>query len=402
MQNSQNEHRETIASSGDDYPKPMRVMHLITGLGVGGAETMLAKLLGATTKSRFTSTVVSMIQPGPMAQTIRSLGVPVDSLGLTRGVPRPSALPALLKLIRDFRPDVLQTWMYHADILGVLTGRAARVPAVVWNIRGSNLDSRNPGLSFRSVFAAHGFLSRFTSATVVNSAAGMSFHQSHGHHPPRWEQIPNGFDLARFRADEGARARGRAELGLSVDDIAIGMVARFDQAKDHATFLAAAKLVGDRQPRAVFVLAGTGMTKDNGAIMKQILDAGLGPRVRLLGEYGDPSRLFPCFDIATLCSHTEGFPNAVGEAMSCEVPCVATNVGDSALLIGDCGRLVPPRDPNAVAQSWMDLIALGEAGRRRLGAAARARIEERYSLPRIVAAYETLYRDLLRSRARAG
>ncbi len=384
------------------HNEPIRVMHLITGLGVGGAETMLAKLLGATTRSRFASSVVSMIKPGPLAQTIQDSGVPVHSLGLTRGMPRPGALPALLKLIRDFRPDVLQAWMYHADILGLLAARVALVPVLVWNIRCSNLEFRNVGLSLRSVFAAHGILSRFTSATVVNSAAGMSFHQHHGHHPPRWEQIPNGFDLARFRADEGTRTRGRAELGLSADDIAIGMVARFDQVKDHATFLAAAKLLGDRQPRAVFVLAGTGMTKDNGAIMKLIQDAGLGPRVRLLGEYGDPSRLFPCLDIATLCSHTEGFPNAVGEAMSCELPCVATDVGDSALLIGDCGRLVPPRDPNAVAQTWMDLIALGETGRRQLGAAARARIEERYSLPRIVAAYEALYTELVQSRARAG
>lgn len=383
------------------YPEPMRVMHLVTGLAVGGAETMLAKLLGATNKERFTSSVVSMLQPGPLAQTIQEAGVPVHSLGLSRGVPRPSALPKLHKLIRDFRPAVLQTWMYHADILGVLAARAARVPALVWNIRCSDLDFPSAGLGLRSIFAAHGLLSRFTSATVVNSAAGMSFHQRHGHHAPRWELIPNGFDLVRFRADEGLRARGRVELGLSADAIAIGMVARFDQFKDHTTFFTAAKLLRDRQPKAVFVLAGKGMTKDNGEITRQVEEAGLGSRVLLLGEHGDPSRLFPCLDIATLCSHTEGFPNAVGEAMSCELPCVATDVGDSALIIGECGRLVPPRDPEAVAKSWLDLIAIGEAGRKRLGAAARARIEERYSLPRIVAAYEDLYTELVRPQARA-
>jgi glycosyltransferase involved in cell wall biosynthesis len=376
-------------------------MHLITGLGVGGAEMMLAKLLGGTTLGRFTSTVVSMTEPGPLAQTIRNSGVAVHTLGLTRGIPRPGALPKLLKLIYEFRPDVLQAWMYHADILGVLAARAARVPAVVWNIRCSDLDFPNMGLSLRAVFAVHGLLSRLTSATVVNSSAGMTFHQRNGHHPPRWEQIPNGFDLARFRADESLRLRGRAELGLSANDIAIGMVARFDQFKDHATFLAAAKLLRDREPRAVFVLAGKGMTAENRAITSQIEEARLGPAVRLLGEHGDPSRLLPSFDIATLCSHTEGFPNAVGEAMSSELPCVATDVGDSRLLIGDCGRLVPPRDANAVAQTWMDLIALGEAGRRQLGAAARARIEEHYSLPRIVAAYEALYTDLLGGARRA-
>lgn len=376
-------------------------MHLITGLGVGGAETMLAKLLAATSRSRFTSTVVSMTGAGPLARTIQDSGILVHSLGLKRGIPTPGALPALFKLIRDFRPDILQTWMYHADVLGVLAARAAGVRVLVWNIRCSDLDFPNTGLSLRSVFAAHGFLSRFTSAAIANSSAGMSFHQRHGHHPPRWEQIPNGFDLDRFRADEGLRTRGRVELGLSRDAIAIGMVARFDQFKDHTTFLAAAKLLRDRQPKSVFVLAGKGMTKDNGEITRQVEEAGLGSRVLLLGEHGDPSRLFPCLDIATLCSHTEGFPNAVGEAMSCELPCVATDVGDSALIIGACGRLVPPRNPEAVAESWLDLIALGEAGRKRLGAAARARIEERYSLPRIVAAYEALYTDLVRAKEQA-
>ncbi|HEX2874743.1 MAG TPA: glycosyltransferase, partial [Polyangiaceae bacterium] len=274
--------------------QPIRVMHLITGLGVGGAETMLAKLLAASSRSRFTSTVVSMTEPGPLARTIQEAGVPVHSLGLTRGVPRLSALPKLHKLIRDFRPAVLQTWMYHADILGVLAARAARVPALVWNIRCSDLDFPNTGLSLRSVFAVHAFLSRFTSATIANSSAGMSFHQRHGHHPPRWAQIPNGFDLERFRGDEGLRRQGRAELGLGTDEIAIGMVARFDQFKDHTTFLAAAKLLRDRQPKSIFILAGKDMTKDNSAINRQVKDAGLGSRVRLLGEYRDPSRLFPC------------------------------------------------------------------------------------------------------------
>ncbi len=375
-------------------PRPIRILHLITGLGVGGAETMLLKLLGGLDRERFASTVVSMTEPGALAPQIARLGIPVHTLGLNRGLPNPLALPKLLRLTRQFRPAILQSWMYHADVLGYFAARAARVPKLVWNIRCSDLDFPTTSHSLRAVFATHGFLSRFTDATIVNSAAGMKFHRSHGHNSRRWELIQNGFDVARFRPDAAQRARGRAELGLYDGQIAIGMVARFDRYKDHATFIAAAKLLHEREPRAVFVLAGKGMTEHNEQIGGLLRAAKLAEQTRLLGEYADPSRLFPSLDIATLCSFTEGFPNAVGEAMSCELPCVASDVGDSALLLGDAGRVVPPCNPQAVADAWSELIGLGPAGRQQIGTAARVRIQERFSLQAIVAAYDRLYSEL--------
>lgn len=355
---------------------------------------MLLKLLGGLDPQRFASTVVSMTEPGPLAEPIAKLGIPVHTLGLNRGIPDPLALPKLFRLTRQFRPAILQGWMYHADVLGYFAARAARVPKLVWNIRCSDLDFPTTSRSLRAVFATHGFLSRFTDVTIANSAAGMTFHRGHGHAPRRWELIQNGFDVARFRPDPEQRARGRAELGLSDRQIAIGMVARFDRYKDHATFIAAAKLLRERDPSAVFVLAGKGMTADNEQIAGPLRAANLTRQTRLLGEHPDPSRLLPCFDIATLCSFTEGFPNAVGEAMSCELPCVATDVGDSALLLGDAGRVVPPGNPQAVADTWRDLIGLGPEGRQRLGAAARARVQERFSLQAIVGAYDGLYSEL--------
>ena len=375
-------------------PRPIKVLHLITGLGVGGAETMLLKLLGGLDRERFASTVVSMTEPGALAPQIAELGIPVHSLGLNRGVPHPLALPKLFRLTRQFRPAILQSWMYHADVLGYFAARAARVPKLVWNIRCSDLDFPTTSRSLRAVFATHGFLSRFTDATIVNSAAGMTFHRTHGHNSRRWELIQNGFDIARFRPDATKRARGRAELRLRDEEVAIGMVARFDRYKDHATFIAAAKLLREREPRVVFVLAGKGMTADNEQIAGPLRAAKLTEQTRLLGEYADPSRLLPSLDIATLCSFTEGFPNAVGEAMSCELPCVASDVGDSALLLGDAGRIVPPGDPQAVADSWSELIELGPQGRQRIGAAARVRIQERFSLQAIVTAYDKLYSEL--------
>jgi glycosyltransferase involved in cell wall biosynthesis len=378
--------------------RPIKVLHLITGLGVGGAETMLVKLLGGLDRQHFSSSVVSMTGTGAMGPRIADFGIPVHSLGLQRGLPRAGAVPRLVRLIRDFRPDVLQCWMYHADVLGFLAARIARVPKLVWNIRCSDLDFPTTSRSLRAVFAAHGLLSRFTDATVVNSMAGMEFHRSHGHLPKRWELIENGFDVTRFRADNALRAHGRNKLGLGENDIAIGMVARFDRYKDHATFIESAKILAKQQPSAIFILAGKGMTTENEVIAAHLRAANLVSRTRLLGEYEDTAQLLPCLDIATLCSYTEGFPNAVGEAMSCELPCVATDVGDSARLLGNTGRVVPPRDPQAVAQCWSELIALGAEGRGLLGLAARKRIQEQFSLESIVDAYARLYADLAQPR----
>jgi glycosyltransferase involved in cell wall biosynthesis len=368
-------------------------LHLITGLGVGGAETMLAKLLASIDRGRFSSTVVSMIEPGPMAAKIAALGVRVESLGLKRGSPNPAALLKLLRLLREERPTILQGWMYHADLLGLLAARLARVPRIAWNIRCSDLDLKNSGPSSRAVFSAHGLLARFVDAAIVNSRSGLDFHAKNGHRARRWEMIPNGFDLNRFSPDDERRARGRRELGLSSRDVAIGMVARFDRYKDHATFIAAADMLRARGKNAVFVLAGRGLSTDNPAIMGLLEARSLQPFTRLLGEC-DTAELLPSLDVFTLCSHSEGFPNALGEAMSSALPCVATDVGDSAAILGGTGSVVPLRDPAAVAERWQDLIDMGQEGRLGLGRAARARIQAQFSLASVVRAYETLYAEL--------
>ncbi|HWA74807.1 MAG TPA: glycosyltransferase [Polyangiaceae bacterium] len=374
--------------------KPIPVVHLITGLGVGGAETMLHKLLANIDRERFPSSVVSMIEPGPMAPKIAALGVHVESLGLSRGVPDPRAVRSLVRLLRHERPAILQAWMYHADLLGLAAARIARVPKIAWNIRCSDLDMKNSGRLLSAVFSAHGLAARFADAIIVNSGAGLRFHQESGHQARRWEMIPNGFDLDRFRPDESRRATVRAELGLSSGDIAIGMVARFDRYKDHDTFFAAAGRLRAERPNAVFVLAGRGLSLDNAAVVNQLEQRGLMASTRLLGELADTSELLPGLDVFTLCSHSEGFPNALGEAMSSALPCVATDVGDCALVLGDTGRIVPLRDPAAVAEAWQALIDAGPRERARMGRRARSRVETRFSLASVVAAYEALYVDL--------
>ena len=382
---------------------PIRVLHLITGLGRGGAETMLAKLLERTNRDRFTSTVVSMTNVNALADRIEAAGASMHRLGLSRGVPNPTAIPKLAAIIRKVQPDILQSWMYHANLLGLVAARVARVPCVAWNIRSSDLDLQNVHRRLRIVIKAHALLSRYTDTVIVNSESGLQFHEALGHRPPRWALIQNGFDLDRFTASAELRAQGRARLGVDADTIVIGMVARLHPQKDHETFIAAAQLLRRTHPAAVFVLAGTGLEAGNTAVVERLRGVNILEQTRLLGEVADTSSLFPCLDVTTLSSaYGEGFPNALGEAMSCEVPCAATDVGDSALLLADTGRVVAPRAPEALAASWRELIDMGREQRRRLGVAARARIQAKFSLAGIVGQYEALYADLVdRARQRA-
>jgi glycosyltransferase involved in cell wall biosynthesis len=234
---------------------------------------------------------------------------------------------------------------------------------------------------------------------VVNSATGQAFHTQIGYHPREWVLIPNGIDDQQFRPDAVARRSVRQELGLEPEALLIGLIARFDPMKDHTTFLQAARLLLDSHPQTHFLLCGAEVTPENLQLSCQIETGHLQERVHLLGLRRDITRITAALDVATLSSSFgEGFSNVVGEAMACEVPCVVTDVGDSAQVVGDTGIVVPPKDPQALADGWRKLIEMGVEGRQRLGRAAREWIQQEYSLESVVTQYENLYLSLADSR----
>ncbi len=375
-----------------DSRGPVRVTHLITDLDVGGAERMLAKLVAGTDPARVRHAVISLLPPGSTAAEIAAAGCPVASLDMRRGRLAPGALIRLVGLLRADRPDVLQSWLYHADLMGTIAGRIARVPTIAWNLRCSDMDLSLYPRSTTLVVRALALLSRLPDVVIANSEAGRAAHKALGYRPRRWEIIPNGFDIGLFRPDLGARGSLRAELGLAPDTKLIGMLARFDPMKDHATFLAAAARLAHANAGVHFVLAGRGIEPANVALAGEPALAG---RLHLLGERADSARILAALDLATLSSaFGEGCPNVVGEAMACEVPCVATDVGDAARMIGETGRVVPPRDPAALAAAWAETLALSATDRAALGAAARSRIAEGYSLAAVRERYTALYEGL--------
>jgi len=367
----------------------IRVAHLITGLETGGAERMLARLVTGGDRNRVASCVVSMTDAGALGPLIAEAGVPVYPLGIRRGRPDPRGLGRLRDVLDAFAPDMLQTWLYHADLLGLAAFEVGWAPHLVWNVRCS--ESVGSTVVRRVLATA----SRRPDAVIVNSSTGRRFHERLGYRPKRWVDLPNGFDTEALRPNPELRHRGRAALGLASEAVVIALPARLHPMKDHATFLAAATLLAARRPEARFVLIGGGNEPGNPVLGEPIRSSGLGERVLLLGERRDLDALYSAFDIVSLSSaFGEGFPNVLGEAMACGVPCVATDTGDAAEIVGETGIIVPPGRPAALADAWDRLIAQGPEGRGALGMAARARIVSRYGLAAIVSRYEALYAEI--------
>lgn len=367
-----------------------RVLHLITTLQSGGAQAMLANLCRhARTRGRIEHVVVEMT--ASRAQDLRRFepsSVRLHSLGMIRGRFSLGALGRFARLLRRERPDIVQTWLYHADLLGVVALPVLRVP-LVWNVRCSwhvGIGAPVPRLC--------ALLSRLPNAVIVNSRAGQEVHSRLGYRPRRWCLIGNGFDLDAFRPDAQARVRLRQELGVDADAELIGIVGRWDANKDYHTFLSAAGLLARAGRDAHFVLVGEGLVADN-AELRQLIPRELPlERVHLLGWRGDVGSVTSAFDLAACTSIGEGFPNAVGEAMAAGVPCVTTDVGDAAELVADPTLVVPPRSPEALAAAWERLLALGPQALHALGAQARERISRHYAIGAIVAQYEALYEEL--------
>ncbi|HYH21849.1 MAG TPA: glycosyltransferase [Azospirillum sp.] len=368
------------------------IAHLITGLQTGGAETMLAKLVGSMDSTRFRNIVISMTDGGSIATELSKSGVPILSLQMRRGVADPRGLTRLLQVLREEKPDVLQTWLYHADLMGAVAGRLAGVPRVVWNLRCSDMNRPDYRWLSRHLPLLLARLSGMPDAVIANSGAGRTVHERYGYRPRAWQLIPNGFDVARFHPDREARGRFLREHGLSDDAFLIGLPARLDPMKDHCTFLAAATDFAAKHPNARYVLMGSGLQAQNPRIRRLIAACNLDDRVLLLGERRDIERILPALDLVTLSSaFGEGFPNVLGEAMACGVPCVSTDAGDAAAIVGDTGTIVAPRDPVALAVAWQQMMKLGPEGRAALGADARRRIERHFSLSIVAAQYEAFY-----------
>jgi glycosyltransferase involved in cell wall biosynthesis len=377
----------------------IKVTHVIAGLEADGAETVLHRITSRMDPARFQNEVISLTDLGPMAERLKDSGIAVRALGMKRGSANLLHLLRLAGWLKQSQPNIVQTWMYHADLLGGIAARLAGKP-VVWSIHHTSLDpGQNKRLTIWTARMCALLSSRLPKRIVCVSEASRIVHAKFGYADREMVVIPNGFDLREFYPDAEARSTLRRELGISEETPLIGMAARFHVQKGHRNFVAAAARLHARMPQAHFVLCGKGVDSRNAELMGWIKDgsAGLAGVCHVLGARTDMRRFFGALDIATSSSLTEAFPMAVGEAMACGTPCVVTNVGDSAMIVGDTGKVVAAEDPQALAEAWEALLLAGSAARKQLGNAARNRVEQQFDLGTIVERYQQLYRDVLGS-----
>lgn len=372
------------------------ILNVITGLGRGGAEMMLLRLVPLLREAGLPSRVVSLQDGGEVGHLLKERGIEVKGLGMIRSRPSWSGLRALVRDIAHTRPALIQGWMYHGNVAATVAAKLARYTGpICWNVRHSAYPGQREKPLTRLLLRTGAWISPRVDAIVYCSAPSARQHRRIGYTPRRETIIPNGFHTGLFRPDRAARAATRAALEAGGKTPLIGLVGRWHPLKDQTTFLRAAALVRQSYPRARFVLAGRGLETGNAELMRAIDEAGVGDAVHLLGERRDVPALLAGLDLFCLSSVSESFPNVVGEAMACGVPCVVTNVGETGEIVGDTGVVVPARDPRALADGLVKLLKEDAQSRRRRGERARNRIVARYSMDIVLDRYLELYRDLL-------
>jgi glycosyltransferase involved in cell wall biosynthesis len=370
----------------------MKVVHLITGTNIGGAEIMLQRYLAALGPEAGRHSVISLLPEGAVARQIRELGVRVLSAGFAQGRASLSGLWRLRRLLRQADPDVVHAWMYHGCLAAScsLAGAGRRRPGLIWAIHHSLQDIRNERFATRFILRLMARLSGHPGMISYCSEASRRQHEAIGFAARRSSLIANAVDTAVFRPDPGARARLAALCGVPEGRLLIGNVARSHPMKDHVSMVrAAARLLqAGHDVQAVII----GNQVPGGPAVQEAERLGIGGRLSTFGARSDIAALMPGFDVFLLSSAWgEAFPLSVSEAMACGVPCVVTDVGDCALLVGDCGQVVPPGDPDAMAAAAARLLETGPEGRRRLGLSSRRRVEQEFSLQRYIGMYSAAY-----------
>lgn len=375
---------------------PMRILHILPGLHPHGTEGLLARLISASDKSRFEHHVISLTSIGSVGEEIERMGTPVTALGLPGCGSWLWAPWRVGRYVARVSPDVVNGWLYDGNLAAVLASMKVGRPhrRVLWNIRHSwGAEDQEP-VKTRVTARLGARWSGVPTRIVYNSQISAEQHERMGYCRSRTLVIPNGFDCDRFKPDPAARLRVRKMLRIRDDSPVVGLFARYHPMKDHRAFLEAAALVAAEEPDALFILAGTEVSMDNHALKKSVDELGISSRVRLLGQYDDMPALAASVDVVTLSSAWgDAVPNAIGEAMSCGIPCVATDVGDCADLIGDTGVIVRPRNPRRLAEGILKLLKAPDEERAALGQRARIRIESRYSMDVMVDRFESAYEE---------
>lgn len=376
--------------------KKIRIVFITPGLGMGGAEMMLFNLLNNMDKDRFEPVVISLDKKNVLGHKFEESGIPFHIMNWQPSSPNPLSLWELNRLVRKIKPDILQGWMYHgnivAQVLGFLSG--GKIP-VLWSIHHTINELKKEKLRTRCVIWLGKWLSRFPVKIHYVSDNSALMHEAYGFIGKNSITLSGGFDVQCFRFSPEARQRVREELGVASDALLVGSLARYHPVKDHSNFIRAAGILAEKRSNVHYLLAGKDVDESNLELTQLRDSLNLKGRMHFLGLRSDVSKLLAACDIVVSHSISESFPLVVGEAMACEVPCVVTDVGGSAYMIGETGKKVPAKDSPALVLALDELLAMGAEPRRKMGQMARERVIQMFSLKSMTQKFESMYQEVL-------
>lgn len=363
-----------------------KILFLIRSLNVGGAERQLLTLVDSLDKASYDPVIVMFYPGGTLLPEFEKRGLRVVAAGKSRRWDILSFLSNLAKIIRAEKPDILVAYLVAANLLALIFRDLWKVPHVITSIRHSFLRKEDYDWTASVMYWLEDHLSFRADRVIVNSFVGASQAEARGIPASKIVVIPNGIDTDRFAPSADLRAETRRKLGYSNSDLVVGMVGRLDPVKDHTTFIKAAEMLVKNHPDLRFVIIGDGSVEYSDRIRSEISRAGLNDVFQILPAERDPVPVYNALDICVSASIGEGFSNVIAEAMSCEVPCVVTDVGDSSMIVGETGRVVPAGIPEQMAQAVAELLEMPAGDRTSLGRLARQRVQAEFSVVKMVSA----------------
>lgn len=366
----------------------LRVCHVITGLGQGGAENALCRLVEGD-HFRNQTVVVSLTGRGLYADRLEAANATVEALSIAGPSSFISGLIRLYQIYKNNKPDVVQTWMYHSDLMGGVVARLMGIP-VAWGLRQGNLSGKYVKAGTWFVGELNAFFSRMVPTVIVACGQRVVNYHKALRYRGKFVVIPNGLELADYPPDSGNATAMRNAFGLG-EAFVVGHVGRADTQKDHGTLLAAFKLFLTTHPDSRLLLIGAGLEEGSAYLTKFIDYTATRANVLALGARVDVPKLLQVFDVFVLSSVSEGFPNVVAEAMASGVPCVVTDCGDAAEMVGETGWTVPVKHPDAIAHYLSLAAAESPSQRIQRSRAARFRAEQNFGIKEMVDAYQRVW-----------
>lgn len=366
------------------HPIPKKILFLARSLDRGGAERQLVVLAKGLARRGHAIAVAVFFGGGAYEAELTEAGVRVINLGKQSRWDILPFLTHLVRLLRKERPAVIHSYLGVPNILATAIKPLLPGTQIIWGVRASNVDlSRYDWLS-RLAYALERRLARFADCIIANSYAGKRYAVANGFPEGKMVVIPNGIDTEYFRFNPEGRQQMRSEWKLGEDEILVGLVARLDPMKDYPIFLEAASRIARERHDVRFVCVGEGPTDYLDEIKQQAMALGLTKQLIWAGARDNMPAVYSAFDIASSSSFGEGFSNTIAEAMACGVPCVVTDVGDSAHIVGNLGSVVAPGDGSALAAAIQDLTNQPREERQALGDAGRVRVMSEFGLDRLV------------------